>query len=294
MVNDDKYLLTNRQDAMWGLTATTVGYQSIRSKGIYPPQGMTHPKEYLFMPENGRVLYEYQLVYISRGEGVFSSGHCGPVKVYAGNMIMLFPGEWHSYYPDENTGWDEYWIGFKGANMDSKKANGFFNERTPVFNIGISEQLVAMYIQAIEIAKKQESGHQQMLAGIINYMLGMTYSISKQRTFRSTMVEEYVSRAKIFIRENLHEQITPVDIAGHVGLRYSYFRSIFKDYTGFPPSRYITEFRIEKSKQLLTTTDLTSQQIAYECGFGDPKYFCTIFSKSVGLSPLQYRKISRG
>lgn len=37
MVNDDKYLLTNRQDAMWGLTATTVGYQSIRSKGIYPP-----------------------------------------------------------------------------------------------------------------------------------------------------------------------------------------------------------------------------------------------------------------
>lgn len=39
MVNDDKYLLTNRQDAMWGLTATTVGYQSIRSKGIYPPPG---------------------------------------------------------------------------------------------------------------------------------------------------------------------------------------------------------------------------------------------------------------
>lgn len=50
----------------------------------------------------------------------------------AGTVISLFPGEWHSYHPDDETGWDEYWVGFKGAYIDDRVANPLFSARAAV------------------------------------------------------------------------------------------------------------------------------------------------------------------
>ena len=62
-----------------------------------------HPEKYNFKPQTGRILNEYQLVYITKGSGYFSSQSCKSQKINAGTMILLFPGEWHSYYPDRET-----------------------------------------------------------------------------------------------------------------------------------------------------------------------------------------------
>ena len=35
-------------------------------------------------------------------------------RIAKGDVFFLFPGQWHSYRPFNNTGWDEYWITFKG------------------------------------------------------------------------------------------------------------------------------------------------------------------------------------
>ena len=43
-------------------------------------------------------------------------------------MILLFPGEWHSYYPDRETGWDEYWVGFRGIHIDKRVEKKFFTK----------------------------------------------------------------------------------------------------------------------------------------------------------------------
>ena len=51
---------------------------------------------------------------------------------------MLFPGERHTYRPDANTGWTEYWVGFKGDGADEWIRNGYFSPSTPLLNIGIS------------------------------------------------------------------------------------------------------------------------------------------------------------
>ena len=69
------YLLSNEQDIHWGLTVSTVGYQHIAPGEAYPPKG--HPQAYSFQAGRGRVLDEYQFVYISRGRGVFESKSFG-------------------------------------------------------------------------------------------------------------------------------------------------------------------------------------------------------------------------
>lgn len=98
----------------------------------------------------------------------------------------------------------------------------------------------------------------------------------------------------MFIQDNLDSDISPMQIAEHLQVNYSHFRHIFKQYTGFSLIRYILEMRILRSKKLLYSTELNSQQIAFDCGFEDSGYFCTIFRKKVGLTPLQYRKTVRG
>lgn len=75
-----------------GMMVTTVGYQSIPPHSIYPVR-QQHPLTYSFNPEKGRILTEYQLVYISEGCGFFESQSFKRKKIKAGTMILLFPGE---------------------------------------------------------------------------------------------------------------------------------------------------------------------------------------------------------
>jgi len=287
-----KYLITNDQDALWGLTVNSVGYQHIEKNAPYPPEN--HPSSYFFSTERGRVLNEYQLLYISQGKGSFVSTGQKRAEVKEGMMFLLFPGEWHSYKPDENTGWDEYWIGFTGNNIDNRIKNGFFNKQKPVFSVGIHEGIVQLYKEAIGIAQVQMTGFQQMLAGIVNHLLGYAYSQDKHKSFENMEVTNQINKAKIIMTENFQRDITPEDVADRVNMSYSWFRRIFKQYTGFAPSQYILELKTQKSKELLTNTMKTSQEIAFESGFDSADYFCTVFKKRVGYSPIRYRIMTQG
>ena len=83
------YLLSNDQNIHWGLTVSTVGYQHIAPGEAYPPKG--HPQAYSFQAGRGRVLDEYQFVYISRGCGVFESKSFGQATVGEGDLRALHP-----------------------------------------------------------------------------------------------------------------------------------------------------------------------------------------------------------
>ena len=64
-----KYLIANERDAQWGLTISTIGYEEILPEEDYPTKG--HADGYYFDLQKGRVLNEYQLLYLTEGEGVF-------------------------------------------------------------------------------------------------------------------------------------------------------------------------------------------------------------------------------
>lgn len=287
-----KYLMTNEQDMSWGLVINTVGYQQIDKNNPYPP--LNHPPRYWFSAEKGRILNEYQLLYIVQGKGFFASKEQKQVEIHEGQMFLLFPGEWHSYNPDAKTGWKEYWIGFNGINMDKRVEDRFFKKQKPVYNIGIQEDIVHLYKQAITVAKEQKSGYQQMLAGIVNYLLGYAYAYNRQLSFEDLKVINQINKAKIIMAENFNIGITPEEVAAGVNMSYSWFRRIFKQYTGFAPIQYIQELKINRSKELLTNTDMIVKEIAIEVGFSKTEYFYTVFKKRTGYTPDKYREFTQG
>lgn len=84
-------------------------------------------RKLFFDIRKGRVMDNYQLIYITQGRGWF---HVTPEKRVAlsgGSMLIIPPYTWHSYYPDKKTGWQEYWIGIRGAHIDSRYESGFFS-----------------------------------------------------------------------------------------------------------------------------------------------------------------------
>lgn len=283
-----KYLVENKRDLEWGLSVCSAGFQNVAPGEIYPAR--THGVGYYFSPQKGRILHEYQLLYISDGKGTLTTQSAGSMELKAGMMFLLFPGEWHTYQPDKQTGWKEYWIGFKGINVDNRVDHGFLNKEKPLFYVGRNEEIVRLYRQAIETAHREEPYFQQMLAGITNYLLGLMYSLDrKYRMNKDNEIIIQIDKARIYMRENLENNITAEQIADYLGMSYSLFRKQFKEYTGLSPSRYFQEIKLQRAKELLSNTNLTVKEIAYTLNF-EPDYFSALFKKKTGQNPGNYRK----
>lgn len=284
-----KYLIANERDALWGLTVSTVGYEEIAPGDEYPTRG--HADGYYFDLKRGRILNEYQLLYLTEGEGTFESTNQKPTRIKEGDLFLLFPGEWHSYHPLETKGWKSYWIGFKGRNVDDRVRAGFLSPTKPIYHVGFSSEIVHLYDEAFAKAKEEAAYAQQTLAGIVNHLVGLMYSLERNITLNKQ--HDYVdvmNKARLRIRESLESNLTIQQIAMDLGIGYSNFRKLFKEYTGIAPAMYQQELRLQRAKELLSTTNLSIKEIAYRLNFDSPDYFSSKFKIKTGRKPSEFRE----
>ena len=288
-----KYLLANERDALWGLTVSTVGYEEIAPGEPYPTRG--HADGYYFNIEKGRVLNEYQLLYNPEGEGVFQSTHCPPTPIKAGDMFLLFPGEWHSYHPLPHTGWKSHWIGFQGKNMDDRVRAGFLSPEKPIYHVGYSSVIEELYRTAYQQAMEEAAFSQQVMAGLVNHLIGKMYSLERNNELNKNQAQvDMINRARMMIRKSLESDLTIQQVAEHLGVSYSNFRKLFKEYTGLSPATYQQELRLLRAKELLSTTDLTIKEIAYRLNFESPDYFSAKFKAKMGCKPSEIKQQNSG
>ena len=283
-----KYLTINNTDEDWGIVVTTVGYQFIPPESDYPLS--RHPDHYDFKPVSGRILNEYQLVYIIKGSGWFSSKSCKLQKVNAGTMILLFPGEWHSYYPDKASGWDEYWVGFRGKEIDERIEKQFFTREEPLQHIGVSATLIELYKDILRFASEEKTGYQQMISSIVLHMLGAVYYKRKNNSFSNPYVVNKINEARVLMKEQLENPLSPEEIAHRLGLSYSWFRRMFKEYTGVSPAQYQLQQKLLRAKELLTGGSKNISEIAYQLRFENAGQFSTFFKKKEGVTPSEFRE----
>lgn len=289
-----KYLLGQEKDILWGLVVTTVGQQMIPPGEKYP--STDHPRRYYFTAEHGRILQEFHIVYITEGRGWFSSAHQNRMEVTAGDVLVLFPGEWHNYAPFVETGWEESWIGLTGAITENLIHEGFFSQEKPVFHIGVIEDIRRYFEEACAIASEEKKAYQQALSGLAFAILGRIYATWKQYPLLNynAGLTDKIEQAKRFMLDNTGSILRMEKVAAHVGLGYSFFRKTFKDYTGLSPSSWFNKQKISYCKTLLTNTDLTCQEIAFRAGFDSSSSFHVFFQKKVFMTPLSYRRMTRG
>ena len=277
-------MLATERDALWGLTVSTVGYEEIAPGDDYPTRG--HADGYYFDLKKGRVLNEYQLLYLTEGEGIFESTNQRPIRIKEGDLFLLFPGEWHTYHPLPSRGWKSYWIGFKGRNVDDRVRAGFLSPTKPIYHVGFSSDLVHLYDEAMKTAREEAAYSQQTLAGIVNHLVGLMYSLERNRVLNKDLGHvDMVNRARLRIRESLESDLTIQQVAEEMGISYSNFRKLFKEFTGIAPAMYQQELRLQRAKEMLSTTDMSIKEIAYRLNFESPDYFSAKFKSKMGVKP---------
>ena len=283
-----RYLQTTPRDKSWGLAVTTVGFQHVHPGDDYPLS--VHPAGYCFQENKRRVLNEYQLYYITRGAGYFESASCSRTRIEAGMMFMLFPGEWHTFAPDPETGWDDHWIGFNGNFMDDKIRAGFFTFKNCVFRVGVDEKIINTFHEILDIASTERKGFQQIISSLAISLIGRVHYEDINHTCGDTYINRIIKQAKAIMKEDVANSQAMEDIAASLNISYSLFRREFKKRCGISPGQYRLEQRLTKAKELLYSTNMSIAEISSKLHFECIGQFSTFFKKKTGTSPLEYRK----
>ncbi len=282
-----KYITVSEEEKKLGIYVLGSGHTEVSKKIEYPL--IDHPAHHYFHWSQGRKMSEYQILYIINGKGKFESNTSGEQSVCAGDLFILFPDIWHRFCPDKVTGWNEYWIEFNGELIDYLRREKFLDSKQPVISVGLEGEIMNNFLKVIQLMNEEELNLQYSVSGILFQILMQVISKKKFNSGDETGIESKIKQAKLIILEEMDKLIISESIAEKTGLGYSLFRKEFKRYTGFSPGQYQIQLRIQKAKNLLSITDLSVKEIAYQLGFGSNNYFSRIFRQKTGMSPSNYR-----
>jgi AraC-like DNA-binding protein len=282
-----KYLTVSEETKKWGLYLTGAGYAEVCGEDEYPC--LDHPEHHYFHWSTGRRISDYQILYISKGKGIFESEASGKKKVKAGDMFLLFPNIWHRFSPNKSTGWNECWIEFNGVYARHLQDNKFLNPSEPVIKLGVMEEQIDKYLKVIKLVRDEDLTIQYLASGILLQLIGKIQASKISVSFNGQDVENQIRQAKEIISENINQSISPEKIANELGISYSLFRKQFRKYTGFSPIQYQIQLRVQEAKKLLLNTDKPIKEVAHMLGFESTCYFSRLFKQKIGKSPTDIR-----
>lgn len=283
-----RYLPPSPEDREWGLVLSDVGFSEIKEGTPYPP--IRHPEDYWLSWEKGRVLSEYQVVYISRGRGCFESVDGIKTAVKAGDVFLLFPDIWHRYQPAPETGWDEFWVGFNGEHAQRLMSLPFFSPQSPIIHIGQHEQILKLFIEIAELAQRETVGYQKIASAKIIELLAHILAIERSGNVLKSKEEEIIQKSQCLLLQDSQQNLTGEQLALKLEVGYSWLRKAFKNQTGYSIKQYQLEIQLNKAKDLLKNTALPIQSIAQDLGMNSVFYFSRVFKEKVGVSPSEFRQ----
>jgi len=92
-----------------------------------------------------------------------------------------------------------------------------------------------------------------------------------------------------YIDKNLSQDISLDQVASYVNVSTFYLSKLFKEEKNITFVNFLTDKRLDKSRDLLKQTNLSIKEITSECGWNDQNYFSRIFKNKYGVTPSEYR-----
>ncbi|PKM55332.1 MAG: hypothetical protein CVV00_04485 [Firmicutes bacterium HGW-Firmicutes-5] len=185
-------------------------------------------------------------------------------------------------------------------------AKGLYDQLLKHQDTPINSVKEIYYRHRLEILKFAESANHQESEMILNELNPMT-SLSALDTYLCQSIHEFFHQKDIqseknnltrfaerYIKNNFKDcNITIETMAQTFGVTSSYLNVIFKKTCGITINKYLTQYRLNKAKEMLKEEDhhhYSIAQIAVAVGYYDPDYFSRIFKKEVGCTATEYRK----
>lgn len=185
-----------------------------------------------------------------------------------------------------------YWIYDENTAIPDE---GYFNCFPSHYNTAKFSEIEPLFINIVKaFTNCKETNQPYMKANllkifnIINNELRNNLPEIEKRTIHNNY--DKIISCKEYIDNNLSGKFSLEALAEHSGLSRNFFCRIFKEILGKTPFEYITETRMALAKNLLTTTNISVEQISSICGFDDSAYFYRLFKRHFQTTPSQFRK----
>ncbi|UOQ86978.1 AraC family transcriptional regulator [Gracilibacillus salinarum] len=143
----------------------------------------------------------------------------------------------------------------------------------------------------LELDKGNESDNYLMVHLLLSQLLlqvSENVEKTKERPIKQTDI--YIRKVIDYIHENYDYDIKIEELAQLVHLHPNYLHRIFKGALNITIMEYLTNFRIDKAKMLLTRSDIPVTDISNYVGMNSSQYFSKVFKKETGATPIEYRR----
>ncbi|WFA05741.1 response regulator [Bacillus sp. HSf4] len=125
------------------------------------------------------------------------------------------------------------------------------------------------------------------------HSLPQAYKACRQKVSQSFNLSPVVARAKEYMQKHFAErEFSLMETAKALQVSSVYLSRTMKRELGMTFVQLLTEMRMQKAAYLLRTTSLAIHDIAEQTGYDTQHYFSTVFKKTMGQSPNQYRRMS--
>jgi AraC-like DNA-binding protein len=282
------YLPAESANSVWGCVATSAGFTQTQPGSPYPPQ--RHPLDHHFDWDQGRVLQNYQIILITAGAGTFESAAiAGRQAVGPGSVLLLFPGVWHRYKPDPETGWVEHWIECRGSVFDAAAAAGLIQPTRGLLDFGSTSDLRACFERCHGLAQQGALANQDLLSTLGLHMLALLGHLRRPERGLEKAIDEVVERARARLALRCDHPLELPALATELGISYSHLRHSFTARLGVSPKQYYLNARLEKAQDLLLNTSQSVKEVAEILGFESAFYLSKQFKSRYGRSPKAWR-----
>ena len=128
------------------------------------------------------------------------------------------------------------------------------------------------------------------LNGIFHYFQHAFEKAIQNRECTKTYSAEVVKAIEHIKRNFGKETLCIKDIADAISLSVTRLSAILKNEVGKTVLSYITDYRIQKAKQMLDEGHYKIYEISEKVGYGSSQYFSQVFTNLVGISPKEYKR----
>lgn len=219
------------------------------------------------------------------------------LEVNEGEIFIINSREIHSVERDKSRDYKGYMIqiGYDFLISCFEDMDSIYFEQIESHNI---RKEILDIIEKIRFYYKDNREHKKLaIEGYLHILVYILLSNQKKVRSDGKLIESDKNRDRIikitkYIEEHYSENLTVEMIADNFNLSYGHFVRLFKENLNVTVKEYITNIRINKSRDQLISTDYPIVHIALESGFPNIQSFYKEFNKAYNMTPAKFRKIS--
>lgn len=156
------------------------------------------------------------------------------------------------------------------------------------------DELVSVLEEAIRLENNMQMASQQDLDFGGDVPEDNVSVISGSEEDKEEMAEKLRMHAvaeniRIYIEIHYTEDISLQDVAAAMNYSDAYFCKLFKQCFDKSFVTYLTDFRVNKAKEMLADIMINIKDISEKVGYHDSNYFAKVFKRVVGVTPSEYR-----